>query len=57
MIYSELCTRDLDINLDLVLQALLKAATHTNNFISEQADKALTMVCHACTESKILNTL
>lgn len=57
VIYSELSTKDLDVNLDLVLQVLLKKATDTNHFVSEQAEKALTMVCHACTETKVLNCL
>ena len=57
IIYQELPTRDLDSNVDLVMGALLKKATDTNHFISEQAQKALTMVCHACTESKVLHSL
>ena len=53
VIYSELHQRDLDGVVDIVLTALLKKATDTNNFVSEQADKALAMVCHACSESKV----
>jgi hypothetical protein len=56
-IYSELPTRDLDPSIDLVMTALVKKATDTNHFVSEQAEKALTMVCHACNESKVLNCL
>lgn len=43
--------------MDIVLAALLKKAADTNHFVSEQADKALAMVCHACSESKVLQCL
>lgn len=56
-IYSELPQRDLDGVVDIVLTALLKKATDTNHFVSEQADKALAMVCHACSESKLFQCL
>jgi hypothetical protein len=57
IVFSELTTKDLDPNIDLVLAALLKKATDTNHFVSEQAEKALTMVCHACTDTKVFNCL
>lgn len=57
VIYSELPTKDLDSNVDMVMQALLKKSTDTNHFVSEQAEKALMMVCHASTESKVLNCI
>jgi hypothetical protein len=56
-IFSELPTRDLDPSIELVLTALVKKAGDTNQFVSEQAEKALTMVCHACNEQKILTCL
>jgi hypothetical protein len=34
-VFSELPTKDLDPNIDLVLAALLKKATDTNHFVSE----------------------
>ena len=57
VVYSELSTKDLDSNIDLVLPALLKKSTDTNHFVSEQAEKALMMVCHACSETKVLNSI
>jgi hypothetical protein len=48
-------TKDLDPSVDLVIGALIKKATDTNQFVSEQAEKALMMVCHACNESKVFN--
>lgn len=57
VIYSELPTKDLDSNMELVMQALLKKSTDTNHFVSEQAEKALRMVCHACSETKVLNCI
>ena len=56
-LYSELPTKILDSNLDLVIGALLKKATDTNHFVSEQAEKALVMICSACTDSKVFNSL
>ena len=55
VLFKELPTRDLDHNIDVVLNPLLKKATDTNHFISEQAENALVILCHACTESKVLN--
>jgi hypothetical protein len=52
-IYSELNQKDLDGVCDIVITTLLKKAIDTNHFVSEQADKALAMVCHACNESKV----
>ena len=49
--------RELDAVIDMVMACLLKKATDTNHFVSEQADKALAMVCHACTESKVFMSL
>lgn len=57
IVYSELSTKDLDSNIELVLPAILKKSTDTNHFVSEQAEKALMMVCHACSESKVLNCI
>ena len=57
VVYQELPTKDLDASIDVVLHALVKKATDTNKFVSEQAEKALTMVCHACTETKVLQSL
>ena len=57
VIYSELPAKDLDANLDLVLHAMIKKATDTNHFVSEQAEKALTMICNSCTDLKVLNSL
>ena len=57
VIYSELPTKDLDSNMELVMQTLLKKSTDTNHFVSEQAEKALMMVCHACSESRVLNCI
>ena len=57
VLFQELPTKDLDPNIDLVLGALIKKATDTNQFVSEQAEKALIMVCHACNESKVFNSL
>lgn len=56
-IYSQLPQRDLDSNLDIVLTALLKKSADTNHFVSEQAEKALAMVCHCCNESKVFSCL
>ena len=56
-IYTELPSKDLEPHLDLVFTPLLKKATDTNQFISEQADNALIIVCHGCNESKVLNCL
>lgn len=56
-VYSHLPQKELDSVVDLVLTALLKKATDTNHFVSEQADKALDTVCHACTESKVFTCL
>lgn len=49
--------KDLDSNIDLVMPALMKKSTDTNHFVSEQAEKALMMVCHACSETKVLNCI
>ena len=57
VVFSELPTRDLDPNIETVMQPLLKKATDTNHFVSEQAEKALVMVCHACTETKVFNCI
>jgi hypothetical protein len=57
IMFQELPTRDLDPSVDLVIGTLIKKATDTNQFVSEQAEKALIMVCHACTESKVFNCL
>jgi hypothetical protein len=57
VVYSELSTKDLDSNIELVLPAILKKSTDTNHFVSEQAEKALMMVCHACSESKVLSCI
>jgi hypothetical protein len=57
VMYSELPTKDLDSNVDVVMQALLKKSTDTNHFVSEQAEKALMMVCHASNETKVLNCI
>jgi len=57
VIYSELPTKDLDSCIDVVLSSLLKKSTDTNHFVSEQAEKALVMVCHACNESKLFASL
>lgn len=57
IIYSELNQKDLDSNIDLVMPVLMKKSTDTNHFVSEQAEKALMMVCHACSESKVLNCI
>jgi hypothetical protein len=57
VLFQELPTKDLDPSIDLVLGALIKKATDTNQFVSEQAEKALIMVCHACNESKVFNAL
>lgn len=56
-IYSQLPQKELDAVVDIVLTSLLKKATDTNNFVSEQADKALAMVCHSCSESKVFTCL
>ena len=57
VVFSELPTRDLDPNIETVMQPLVKKATDTNHFVSEQAEKALVMVCHACTETKVFNSI
>ena len=57
VIFSELPTKDHDPNIDYVFPILIKKATDTNHFVSEQADKALVVVCHACTEAKVFNSL
>lgn len=54
-LYSELPQKDLEPHIDLVLPPLLKKATDTNHFISDQAENALVIICHACNESKMLN--
>jgi len=56
-IFSELPTRDLDPHIDSCIFPLIKKATDTNHFVSEQAEKALVMVCHAGNESKVFNCL
>lgn len=56
-IYSQLPQKELDSVVDIVLTSLLKKATDTNHFVSEQADKALAMVCHSCNESKVFTCL
>jgi hypothetical protein len=56
-IYSQLPQRDLDSAVDIVLASLIRKASDTNQFVSEQADKALAMVCHSCSESKIFTSL
>mmetsp|Transcript_38957 Transcript_38957/g.59231 ORF Transcript_38957/g.59231 Transcript_38957/m.59231 type:complete len:151 (+) Transcript_38957:4164-4616(+) len=57
VMFTELPTKELDPHIDLVLSALIKKATDTNHFVSEQAEKALAMVCNACTDTKVLNSL
>ena len=57
VIFSELPTKELDSNIDLVMTALIKKATDTNQFVSEQADQALSMVCNACTDTKVFTCL
>jgi hypothetical protein len=56
-LYSELPSKDLELMIDLVIPPLLKKATDTNHFISDQADNALVIIIHACNDSKMLNCL
>lgn len=56
-IFQEIPGKDLDPVIDVALSSLLKKAIDTNHFVSEQADKALQMVCFACNESKVFHYL
>ena len=57
VMFTELATKDLDPYIDVVLNTLIKKSTDTNHFVSEQAEKALMMVCNACTDTKVFNCL
>lgn len=50
--------KDLNPNLDEYLfQILIKKATSTDKFVIEEAEKALVVVCHACSDAKVFNSL
>jgi len=49
--------RCVEPDLDGIIKLLLKKASDTNIFISEEAEKALISMCNNCNESKILQIL
>ena len=49
--------RQMDASLDTVVPSLLKKAGDTNQFIAEEAEKALMSACRNCTESRVLLSL
>jgi flavorubredoxin len=49
--------RCIEPDLDNIIKQLLKKATDTNIFISEEAEKALVSMCNNCNESKVLQIL
>ena len=50
--------KDLNQNVDEhMFQTLIKKATSTDHFVSEEADKALVVICNACSETKVFNSL
>lgn len=46
--------RCVEPDLDSILKLLLKKASDTNIFISEEAEKALISMCNHCNEIKVL---
>jgi flavorubredoxin len=49
--------RCVEPDLDNIIKLLLKKATDTNIFISEEAEKALVTMCNNCNETKVLQIL
>ena len=47
----------MDSSLDTMIPALLKKAGDTNQFIAEEAEKALMSACRNCTESRVLTAV
>lgn len=46
--------RCMDPYLDSLLKILLKRGSDTNTFISDEAEKALALMCNACQDTKVL---
>lgn len=46
--------RCIEPDIDNILKILLKKASDTNVFISEEAEKALIGMCNNCQDSKVL---
>ena len=49
--------RVMEPDCDKLLKILLKKSTDTNNFISDEAEKCLRLMCSNCGESKVLYSL
>jgi hypothetical protein len=49
--------RCMEPDLEILLKVLLRKATDTNSFISEEAEKALISMCNNCQDSKVLQVL
>lgn len=55
--FCELAPRDTDAHIEGVMPVLLKRATDTNNFISQEADRTLIAICNNCTETRVFTAL
>lgn len=60
IVVGELCAsipKQIDPELESVLNSVLRKSADTNVFISEQADKSLASICRYCNESRVINLL
>ena len=55
--FCELPPRDTDLHIESVMPVLLKRATDTNHFISQEAEKTLISICNNCTETRVFAAL
>lgn len=55
--FCELAPKDTDAHIEGVMPVLLKRATDTNNFISQEADRTLIAICNNCTETRVFTAL
>lgn len=46
----------MDINISILIPILIKNAGHTNQFIAEEAEKALIAGCQNCSEQLVVNS-
>ena len=53
-IYLKRC---MDPDIDNIMKILLKKASDTNVFLSEEAEKCLISMCQNCQDSKVLQCL
>lgn len=55
--FYELPPRNTDAHIEGVMPVLLKRATDTNHFISQEADRTLIGICNNCTEVRVFTAL